>query len=518
MAFIAMVALSACEDDIPEVIEELEFDRVLKPIELEITIKNQTTAIIEWGSNKAVESYVLELSDDSLEFSNIIFSTEVDPDALPYTYELPAGDTRYSVRVKGTNTTSEDSKWTEKAFKSLPENLLSNYDIVQNGIGDLTITWTPEKTVTSLLFTSESGDTEFEISSEEMAAGSKQVTGLSNAVYYIQLMNDNKARGYKNYTLEGDVVLSTGNDLTEAISAASAGDVILLSAGETFGFIGDFTIEKSIKIKGLDGEQPVVYCTEGDRMFYIGSTLGTSDSIVYENILMCGYVNNDETQGQIRGVFDMESEACNMGAVKFLGCTINNMGRQVMRLRGGSDQTIGSFVVDNCIIHDLGQSSGSYGVLCGTETNTNVTNILISNSTINNLVCHFIRYDDATACESIIVENCTFDKVPFKSGRYIMDIRNAVISEGVTVKGCIFGNTSYGDEISISGIRIADDVTLDISDTYCTSDFVNSGYSIVDYCTSLGVSSTELWADPDNCDYSISVEGVEAGDPRWIEE
>jgi len=516
LGLLAIVAINACKDDIDPVIDELEFSRLFSPLNLEAKISNQTTVSINWDFNKGADSYVVEISDDSLQFSSIINTASVTYDELPYVYELPAGNSQYSVRVKAESSTVSESKWATLAFKSLPENLFDKYTSMLTGLGELTVNWKPGKAVTSLLFISETDEISVDISAEELAAGEKIVTDLPNADYEIRILNGSKSRGTQDFLVEGDVLLHSGEDLAAAIASAPAGDVILLEAEGMFGFAGDLTIEQGIKIRGLDGELPVVYATSGDRMFYIGSGISSTEAIVFENLYMSGYVNNNESEGQIRGVFDMESEACNIGAVKFIGCKLYNMGRQVMRLRGGSDQTIGEFVMDNCIVYDLGRSSGSYGVFCATETNTNARVVRISNSTIDNLVCHFIRYDDAVDCESILVENCTFNKTPFSSGRYLMDVRNAVITGGVEVSGCIFGNTSYGDDPSIVGIRTAEGVTLTITNSYATTDFVNTDYSIVNLLSPLGVSSTGLWEDPDNGDFSFSGAVVEAGDPRWI--
>ncbi|MFV0593979.1 MAG: DUF5123 domain-containing protein [Draconibacterium sp.] len=515
LSLVTLFSISACEDDISPLIEELEFNRVFTPLELEAKISNQTTVTLSWASNKGIDAYVLEISDDSLQFGNIIHTATVAPDELPYIYDLPAGNSQYSVRVKGTSSTVAESKWAELAFKSLPENLFANYDILLTGIGELTVSWLPGKAVTSLAFVSEAGETRFDITAEEQATGEKHLSGVPNGDYVIGLLNGNKARGVQSYVVEGDVLLQSGEDLAAAITAASAGDVILLAAGGMFGFEGDLTIEQAIKIKGLDGDLPVVYTTSGDRMFYVGSGISPSESIIFENLYMSGYVNNNASEGQIRGVFDMESEACNIGAVKFLGCKLYYMGRQIMRLRGGSDQTIGEFVVDNCIIHNLGKSSGSYGVFCATENNTNAKIVRISNSTIDSLKCHFIRYDKPLDCENIIVENCTFYRVPYSSGRYLMDVKDAVITSGIELTNCIFGSTSYSDEPSITGIRKPDDVVLTVTNSYATTDFVNSGNSIVDLLTDLGLSSTGLWKDPDNGDFSLFGAEVNAGDPRW---
>ena len=515
IGIVSLLVFNACDDNIDPVIEELEFDRVFTPLELSTQISNQTTVSISWGFNKGIDSYDLEISDDSLQYSNIIHTVNVSPDEIPYVYELPAGDSQYSVRVKGISSTTNESKWATLAFRSLPENLFSNYDIVMSALGEITISWTPGKMVTKMKFISESGELTEDISEDEMAAGTKTFTDLPNDFYTINLLNGEKVRGFQDYAMEGDVLLSSGADITAAITAAAPGDVIVLEAGGDYPFIGEYEIAKSIKVKALDGVKPTLYLTEGNRMFVIGSGLSPADSIVFEKLHFDGYYNLDENTGQIRGIFDQEGESCNIGKIKFQSCQMYNLGRQVIRLRGGDDQTIGEFSIDDCVINNLGGGSGSYGVFCATETNTNATIVKITNTTLSEFACHFIRYDDAISCESIIVENCTFNKVPFASGRYLMDIRNAVITEGVEVTNCIFGNTTYGDDPSISGIRAADDVTLAISNTYVTTDFFNSGYSIVELCIDLGASSTQLWTDPENNDYTFLMEGIEAGDPRW---
>ena len=517
LGIVALFAINACDDDISPVIDELDFERVFTPLELEAKISNQTTVSLSWEFNKGIDSYVVEISDDSLQFSNIIHTATVAPEEIPYVYDLPAGDSQYSVRVKGISSVAAESKWATQAFKSLPENLFSKYDLIMTGLGKMTVNWTPGKEVSSLLFKSESGDISFDISDDEQAVGVKQISDLPNDSYTVQLLNGTKVRGFSNYVMEGDVFVESGGDLAAAITAANSGDVIILDAGGMFGFEGDMTIDKSIKIKGLDGELPVLYATSGDRMFYVGSSLTPADHIIFEQLYMSGYKNLD-SNSQIRGVFDMEGEACNIGSVEFIGCQLYNMGRQIMRLRGGSDQTIGEFVVDDCIIHDLGRSSGSYGVFCATETNTNAKIVRITNSTIDSLKCHFIRYDDPVDCEQIVIENCTFHKTPFSSGRYLMDVRNAVITGGIEVRNCIFGNTSYGDEPSITGIRKTDDVVLTVVNSYATNDFVNSSYSIVDLLTPLEMSSANLWTDPENVDFTFSGMVVEAGDPRWYEQ
>nr|WP_321452510.1 DUF5123 domain-containing protein [uncultured Carboxylicivirga sp.] len=514
-----IAALFACEDDIPSLVTEIDYDRVFSPSGIEARVTNDVDVRLTWNEQKDIKSYTVEFYTDSVEYlpENLFTTVEgITPDQLPFEFEGLPADTIVSARIKGISSIGvEDSKWSGIAFQTYPENLFKDYDVWLTAIGEVTVSWTPGRTVTSLLFISESGETTYEITPEEMEAGSKTITDVPNDDYTINLMNGKNVRGFQDYIVEGDVVIASGEDLTNAITAANPGDVILLEAGGMFGFEGDFTIDKSIKIKGLDGALPVLYVTSGDRMFYIGSNLTPSDYLVFENLLMSGYVNYDSNGSNMRGVFDMEGESCNIDYVKFLGCEIRDMGRHLMRLRGGADQTIGELIVDDCIVSDMGASSGSYGLLSATATNTNVVKVKVTNSTIYSFKCHFMRYDKPSNCESIEVRNCTFDTAPGK-GRYIMDLRSATITSGVTVSNCIFGNTTYGDTPSVDGIRVADGVNLTIFGTYGTTDFiVKENYAFEENLTRLEESSTSLWADPANGDFSFIGTPVEAGDPRW---
>lgn len=520
MGFLSLLAINACKDDISPIYEELDYDRVFSPLEFEARIADQVFVELSWKIDENVESYELEISFDSLEFSNVIHTASVTVEQLPYVYELPAGDARFSARVKAISTDDkENSVWNQITFKSLPENLFEGYHWTMDALNAVTINWVPGKAVTAVVFDDGSDNpSTFDVTTEEAAAGSKSFTSIPNAAYQVKLLYETSVRGKRNYAMEGTVLLPSGGDLAAAIAAASAGDVIVLEEDGRYGFVGDLTIDNSLKIKGLDGrELPVLYLTSGDRMFYIGSSLTQADSLVFENLYMSGLVNFDAVVGtQHRGVFDMESEACNIGSLKFIGCKLYDMGRQIVRLRGGSDQTIGLLLIDDCIIHNLGKSSASYGVLSADQTNTNVTVIKIANSTVDSVRSHVLRYDDATACESITLENCTFNNAPYSATRYFSDTRNTVISDGFYVNNCIFGSTSYDDAPSVVGIRVADGVSLMITNSYYTSDFILSDYlDMLDQMTSLDITSDVFWTNPNTMDYSFKSDGLEAGDPRW---
>ena len=56
-----------CKDNIDPQVEKLDFSRVFTPLNLKVTIRNQTTAEITWDTKADAASYVIEISQDSLE-------------------------------------------------------------------------------------------------------------------------------------------------------------------------------------------------------------------------------------------------------------------------------------------------------------------------------------------------------------------------------------------------------------------------------------------------------------------
>ncbi|MBN2350297.1 MAG: DUF5123 domain-containing protein [Bacteroidales bacterium] len=519
LGFIFLLFAMACTEKIDPVVEDLEFDRIFTPLDISAEITNQTTVTLNWKLSAGADSYELEISDDNLLFANIIHTATVAANDLPYVYDLPAGDAQFSARVKAISSASgvEDSKWTTLAFRSLPENLFEGYSIKMTALGTVNIKWKPGKAVTGLLFVSGSGETSEAISAAELAAGEKTVSGLDNADYEIRLMNASAVRGTQNFTVEGTVLLAAGADLAAAIGAAAAGDVIVLTSNETYGFAGDIMLTQSIKIRGLNADgKPVIYTTSGDHMFSIDAGLTTADSLVFEYLTISGYVNYDDAQGRIRGVFDQQpDDGCNLGLIKFNSCEIQNFDRHLIRLRGtGAIQTIQNIVVNDCVLNDFAWGS-AYGVIHSNKVESTINNIKISNTTVYNTRRGLIYYQNGPSCESIVVENCTFNRLAYDDGssRYFMDYNGTVFTgSGIQINNCILGESQAG---YTQGIRT--DGTLSINNSYATSDFDDSaGYSILSLLIPYGGSSTALWKDPVNGDFSfLSPLGASAGDPRW---
>jgi hypothetical protein len=531
LGLLTALIMSACKEEIDPIVEQLEFDRAFTPTGLISQISNITTVTLVWNPAKDIDHYVVEIYQGT-DFApaSLVHTADVPSGTTTYTYVLPAGDTQFSARVKAISALSgvDDSKWITAEFRSGPENLFTGYESEMTGLGSCTVRWLPGSVATDLLFVSGSTQIPYALTAGEITAGEKMLTGVPTGNYEIRLMNTTFSRGTTHLLLEGDVMLASGDDLLAAINAAASGDVILLAQGGVFIFTGNTTINKSIKIRAVYNENlPTLAAATGASitapMFLIDAALTPSDSIVFQNVIMTGYINNDPAGGMITGVYDQgTSNACNIGKLKFTGCVLSHFSRQLIRLRGTASQVINDFIVDDCILFDYGTNSTSYGIVSSNNATATINNIKFSNSTIYNFLSYLVLYTNAPSCNSIVIENCTLNQITYTTGstsRYIIDANNTVFTAGggITITNSIFGVTAAAHT---NGIRASGTKTF--TNSYGTSDFDDTfgpDYSIKSSLIAYGGTSTALWTDPLNGIFTF-LDGnfagkATAGAPRW---
>ena len=520
---IASLVFSGCKEDIDPVVEELEFSRVFSPVGLEAVISNTRTVTLTWSSVKNAEKYLLEIYDGETAPANLVHSAEVpatDENQVTFTYVLPAGDTQFWARIKAVSSMQgvEESKWSQASFRTDPENLFNGFDTYMSAMNACIVQWEPGATATSLLFVSGGTQLPFTLSAEDLALGGRQVTGLPNGVYEVRLMNGNFVRGRTSVIIEGDVLVGPGGDLKAALDALPSGGVILLVNGASYPLSEVDTVRTSTKIRGiLPDDLPKVYLVTGggNHMFDIGTAMTLSDSLVFENVdISCAY---DDGVTKHRGLIDQELDPFAIGAIKFRNCILRNSGRSLIRLRGNAaGQVINNVEILNCVMYDFAFDS-HYGVLNGAATG-NFINIKFVNSTIYKIRGGIINYGSGAGCQSVVVDNCTFNETTMDaaSSRYFIDFGTSNTSTGtIAVSDCIFGQTVD----RANGIRPGS-MTLTISGSYFTADFFDGTTAPVkQLMTAYSGASTGLWTDPAGGDFTFldgNFAGVlTAGAPRW---
>jgi len=531
LGLLILLSLNSCKKTIDPVVADLSFTRAFTPVDFSAQISNITTVTLNWVTVKNVDHYVVEIYEGTdFVTDNLVATSNVDAAAISFVYALPAGDTQFTARINAISSLEgvAESKWISVGFKSLPENLFLGYISELSGLGTCTVRWKPGSTATALSF--DNGiKTSYPISAAEAAAGLKIVTGVAKGKYQISLMNTSFVRGKTNVFVEGDVLLAPGSDLVAAINAAAPGNVIILPPGEVFVFAGNSIINKSVKIRAINNQnRPTISVSSGasatSPMFLIDPSLTSADSIVFQNVSITGYINNNLAEGLITGVYDQgTSNACNIGLLKFTGCELKHFSRHLIRLRGTATQIIGRFEVNDCILYDYGTNSTSYGVISSNTATGTIKNIKFSNSTIYNFLSYLVLYTNGTSCNSVILDKCTLNQItytPASTSRYIMDLNNTVFTGGgVTISNCIFGSTAVAAHTN--GIRTSG--TLLFTNSYCTSDYDDS-FTPLSSVRSLMIAysgaSTALWTSPvTNADFHFLDAGFagknNTGDPRW---
>jgi hypothetical protein len=522
LGLFTVLSNNSCKEFIDPVVTELDFNRAFTPIGLTAAISKITTVTLNWTAEKNADHYVVEIYQGT-DFApaSLLFTANVGSGLTTYTYILPAGDTQFSARVKTISSLTgvAESKWTSIGFKSDPENLFTGYKSEMTGIGTCTVRWLPGSTATALMFVKGVTQTSYPLSASEIAAGKKDLTGIVNGQYEIRLMNTTFVRGKTNILLEGDALLAAGGDIYTAINALPAGGVLILTNGTKFGMTKADTVTVSIKIRGLYPDSPpTIYLNTGggNHMFDIGPAMTLSDSLVFENVdISCYY--DDAGVTRHRGVIDQELTALNIGKIKFNKCIIRDSGRSLIRLRGGVTQYIDNVEFNNCIMYDFAFDS-HYGMLNGAATG-NFGNIRFTNSTIYNIRGGIINYGSGAGCKSVVVDNCTFDRITMDAatGRYFIDFGTGTNTSAgpVTVSDCIFGQSA-----SLSAGLRPGSMTLAVSGSYYTSDFFDgTTYAFKGSMTSYAGASTSLWTNPAGGTFTFldaNFAGkATAGDPRW---
>lgn len=523
LGVMSLLVFNACEENIPPVVQELDFTRDFSPVGLAAQISNVTTVTLLWSATKNTDHYVLEIYQGT-DFNNagaLIFTTDIEADKVTYTYVLPAGDTQFSARLKAVSSIQNvgESKWSAVQFKSAPENLFTGYKSMMTGLNSCIVRWKPGSTATALVFDNGSGGVSYPLTADEITAGEKNLTGIANDSYEIRLMNSTFVRGKTNLVIEGDVLLAGGGDLAAAIEAMPAGGVLLLTNGSDYPLAEVDTIRSSIKIRGvLPDDLPKIYLLTGggNHLFDVDPLMTFSDYVIFENVdISCLY--DDAGTLKTRGVFDVENTAVHLGSLIFNNCIIRNSDRSAVRLRGNADgQVINNVEFNNCIMYDFAFGS-HYGILNPSASTASMVNIKFTNSTIYNIRGGIVNYGSGVGCESLIVDNCTFNQVMMdaSSGRWLIDFGSTGTSTGaITISDCILGLSSA----VANGVRPGA-MSLAVTGSYGTSDFVDVNGVLKAALTPYTGTSTALWTDPANGDFNFldtHFAGIgAAGDPRW---
>lgn len=494
------LSLGACSDDIAPEIEELDFERAFSPIDFDVRILNQTTARFNWKSKNSATDFVLELSEDSLEFASIINSYDVSADKLPYELVL-GGETLYSARVRAKGSDGlTDSNWTPITFKTGTEQILlalEDGDITHNSV---IVRWPAGAIATHILAIAGEKRIRHDLSADEIESGIAFVEGLeSETEYQIRLMNGTKTRGTFTITtfidLGGAIAVYPEEDLKAVIEAAEDGDVLALFPGEYLVGTGSVDITKNISIvAAFPTDKPVLH-----SRFILSGTGNLEFNI--SNLILSGFtvVDGAVTENRDTYVLDLTNGA-EFATVRLSNIEVIDFQRSLLRgTSGGGD--IQNFIVENSLIYRTTDGNNEFIDL----RSGRVQNISLLNSTFANVASTrmFMRADDIAGFENqkVLIEKCTFYNVGLPSAIWL---RVRTVTPYVTVRKNIFVNLGSGENV------VGDN--SDINDNNYVEAAAISGFD------SSAKAYDPNFVDAENYNFTVQEEEVifgEYGDSRW---
>jgi hypothetical protein len=415
---------TGCEDKIDPIVEELQFDRVFSPLDLTVRIRNKTTAEITWNLKKDADSYVVEFSEDSLQFGSIVKSIEVAPNEVPISVALD-GQTLYSVRVKGvSNASLDDSKWTATAFRTEAENIFYPIDPLDIKATSVTLKWPAGSEVTHFIINP--GNVNRPITSEEIAAGVATITGLTGeTTYNVKMFKGTKQRGEATFTTLLDIgdaiAVYPEDDLNAAVMAADAGAVLVLFPGDYKVYTGSIVINKSISIKGFyPFNKPIVHVE-----FVLEDGV---QEVEIRDLEMDGKYFNTETSADdmLSYVFRHNTTGVDYGSLNVVGCNIYDYRKSIFSGASSIVSTVASISMDNCVVTNVLTESAD----CIDFRGGYVASLSLTNSTFNNCAParDFIRLDDTSGTypglvTNVVIDHCTLHKVSNSDSRRILYVR-----------------------------------------------------------------------------------------------
>lgn len=508
--------LVGCKDNIDPIVEQLNFSRVFTPLNLKVNIRNQTTAEFAWDTKTDAASYVVEISKDSLAFTNIVKTVNLLPTQLPYSILLD-GQTLYSARVKGVSSSGlGDSKWAVVAFKTAAENIfapLSGTDIQATSV---TINWPAGSDVTNFIINP--GTVNRAITDQEKAAGKATITGLTGETQYtVLLMRGNSQRGSVSFTtlidLGGATPVHPDDNLSVVIAAAKEGDALVLFPGDYLAYSGSISINKSISIKGLyPTNKPIVHI-----QFVMENGV---QNVEIKNLEMSGNYTDPLTNlpAVISYVFQYNTTGTSYGSLNVTNCNIHDYDKSIFSGSASIVSSVQSISMTGCVVTNVLTNSAD----CIDFRGGYVANLSLANSTFVNCAParDFVRLDNSSTAfpgmvSNVLIDHCSLYKVSNTAGKRILYVRFAtntlkVTNSIIAETAALYTNQSLSAQPECS-----------MNNYFNAPAFVTGGTDLAGVKFDLSSNYTILdpgFANPANGNFTISNQTLidnKIGDPRW---
>lgn len=530
-----LTTFSACEEFGFPVDES--FKRLFSPVTFSSENITATSADLTFSKVPGAETYVIEFSEDSLQFTTIVRTVTVKADTLSLvsgstsSYLLRVGDlkgaTRYSARLKAISPNNEtpESKWDLLTFSTKSEQIFKNVLSTDKTDYSVVLRWDASGAgVTHIMLTNklDNSTKREDLTAADKTASMKLIEGLTGATTYTADIynNDNKRgsitfRTNESVPSEGKVIRLTGTENLNEILAAESGDITLvLPAGSLFeaSWLDPATSATSYTLPISDNITKLTFWgVEGDvrpRLHSTAIKLGAGiTELRFKNIEYYGKASTADyvlNENSTRAITKISFEDCEVHTV-----------RGVVRMQNDANYTVlEKVLITNTIIHDI----GNYGITHTGAANTKLMDLEISGSTFYNITDPMCNLKNIAT--SVVIDQCTFYNA-FGNGRYFLQFNTTFVPEKLLVSNCVFGqmNATVLDGTQTMRATNPKLTTVFIENSYKTTDFfVHTGYPMTGISEYTGTAA-DLFVDPAARNFRIKDVNfgglTTAGDPRW---
>jgi hypothetical protein len=525
---LSLMGTAACSDP-DEAMTSVEFNRLFSPTNIEAKVQNTTGVKVTWFAISAAEQYQIEMyaDDANMTFSGTpayqktvqltedekIARAECSWKLEPGTLE---GETTYSVRVKAIGKNME-SKWAATTFETGTEQIFNNVPTSDITKTSITLTW-PAGVAVTRIDVQKSGEVikTHTLTADEIAAGKATIDELNyESTYTFLIYNGDKQRGkIQVQTLPNFTPVTTALELMNAIEAAEAGEVIMLTENAVYDFTDAAAMGKEDAVKSLKIDKDIVLNTNNNatiKGIYFQIYGGANFELA--NITL------DGAGGSGDQAFNYKEEG-NYAKLYIHDAEIKNYTKGFFYINVAA--VIDNITINNCLIHNIECSGGDmFDSRAGGYNTFNITNSTIYNSAASR---DFIRMDDksssVTATPVITVDHCTLHNVGNGEANYrLLYVRFA----GNTINWTNNIVSGFNNKRGFANQASTAIPTFQNNFYFNTVNLVSAGATADASITFFDADGTELAADPfqdaANGNFTITSEKVkdkEAGDPRWI--
>ena len=204
------LGFSSCEDVNDWGVDD-SFNRIFSPVTFETAQVGATSVSLRFSSVPNAQSYVIEFSKDSLQFTTITNTVEIladdivlDPNSTSKLYLATVKkldpESRYSARMKVTsNNGLPESRWVTLTFKTSGEQI---FDAVSNITeSSATLTWEAEAEVTHIILSSGGTKKQIDLSPSNITESKLELSDLKeNTSYTVEIYNGDRKKGTKSFT------------------------------------------------------------------------------------------------------------------------------------------------------------------------------------------------------------------------------------------------------------------------------------------------------------------------------